>query len=64
MNKTEDDEFDAEPITQEEMDKISQRLSNKGFVQRAPKDIVQQEKTNYSNLKNDIKKISLTIESL
>ena len=49
---------------QEDMDKISQRLSNKGFVQRAPKDIVQQEKTNYSNLKNDIKKISLTIESL
>ena len=49
---------------QEEMDKISQRLSSKGFVQRAPKDIVQQEKTNYSNLKNDIKKISLTIESL
>ncbi len=49
---------------QEEMDKISKRLSNKGFVQRAPKDIVQQEKTNYSNLKNDIKKISLTIESL
>ena len=49
---------------QEEMDKISQRLNNKGFVQRAPKDIVQQEKTNYSNLKNDIKKISLTIESL
>ncbi len=49
---------------QEEMDKISQRLRNKGFVQRAPKDIVQQEKTNYSNLKNDIKKISLTIESL
>jgi len=49
---------------QEEMDKISQRLNNKAFVQRAPKDIVQQEKTNYSNLKNDIKKISLTIESL
>ena len=49
---------------QEEMYKISQRLSNKSFVKRAPKDIVQQEKTNYSNLKNDIKKISLTIESL
>ena len=48
----------------EEMDKIFQRLNNKGFAQRAPKDIVQQEKTNYSNLKNDIKKISLTIESL
>ena len=49
---------------QEEMDKISQRLSNKGFTNRAPKNIVEQEKTNYSNLKNDIKKISLTIESL
>jgi valyl-tRNA synthetase len=49
---------------QEEMNKISQRLNNKGFVQRAPKDIVQQEKTNYSNLKNDIKKISVTIQSL
>ncbi len=48
----------------EEIDKISQRLNNKVFVQRAPKDIVQQEKTNYSNLKNDIKKISITIESL
>ena len=49
---------------QEEMDKISQRLSNKGFTGRAPKNIVEQEKTNYSNLKDDIKKISLTIESL
>ena len=49
---------------QEEMDKVSQRLSNKGFTDRAPKNIVEQEKTNYSNLKNDIKKISLTIESL
>ena len=49
---------------QEEMDRISQRLSNKGFTDRAPKNIVEQEKTNYSNLKEDIKKISLTIESL
>ena len=50
---------------QDELDKISQRLSNKGFVDRAPKNIVEQEKTNYSNLEeNDIKKISLTIESL
>jgi len=46
------------------MDKISQRLNNKSFIQRAPKDIVQQEKNNYSNLKKDIEKISLTIESL
>ena len=48
----------------EEMNKISQRLSNKGFVDRAPKNIVDQEKTNYNNLKKDIEKISLTIESL
>ena len=49
---------------QEEMDKISQRLSNKGFIDRAPKNIVEQEKTNYINLKDDIKKISLTIKNL
>ena len=49
---------------QEELYRISQRLSNKGFIDRAPKNIVEQEKTNYSNLKNDVKKISLTIESL
>ena len=49
---------------QEDLNKISQRLSNKGFVERAPKNIVDQEKTNYSNLKNDIKKISLTIKHL
>jgi valyl-tRNA synthetase len=46
------------------MNKISQRLSNKGFVERAPKNIVDQEKTNYNNLKNDVEKITLTIESL
>ena len=49
---------------QEEMNKISQRLNNKEFVDRAPKDIVEQEKTNYNNLENDIKRISVTIESL
>ena len=48
----------------EELAKISQRLDNKGFIERAPKNIVDQEKTNYSNLKNDIQKITLTIESL
>jgi len=49
---------------QEDLNKISQRLSKKGFVERAPKYIVDQEKTNYSNLKNDINKISLTIKNL
>jgi valyl-tRNA synthetase len=48
----------------EEMNKISQILANKEFVDKAPKNIVEQEKNNYSNLKNDFEKISLTIESL
>ena len=39
-------------------------IANKNFVDRAPKNIVDQEKTNYSDLKNDIQKITLTIESL
>ena len=47
-----------------EMNKINTRLNNKNFVDRAPKFIVDQEKTNYNNLKKDIKKISLTIKSL
>ena len=37
---------------------------NKDFVKRAPKHIVEQEKTNYNNLQNDIKKISLTVKGL
>ena len=49
---------------QQEIDKISKRLANKGFVDRAPKEIVDQEKNNYNNLENDIKRISITIESL
>jgi valyl-tRNA synthetase len=47
-----------------EINKISQRLSNKDFVDRAPKNIVDQEKTDYNNLKKDVQKIALTIESL
>ena len=49
---------------QDEMNKISQRLENKSFVDRAPKEIVEQEKTNYNNLKNDIEKISVTIKGI
>ncbi len=48
----------------EEMNKILQRLENKSFVERAPKDIVVQEKNNYNNLKNDIEKISVTIKGI
>ena len=49
---------------EDEMDKINSRLKNKDFVNRAPKHIVDQEKTNYNNLKKDIKKISFTVKSL
>jgi len=49
---------------QEEMNKISQRLENKSFVDRAPKEIVEQEKNNYNNLKNDIDKILVTIKGI
>jgi valyl-tRNA synthetase len=46
------------------MNKISERLANKSFVDRAPKDIVDQEKTNYNNLKNDVERISITIKGI
>ena len=49
---------------EEELNKVSQRLTNKSFIDKAPKNIVDQEKTNYSDLKNDIQKITLTIKSL
>ena len=47
-----------------EMNNVNTRLKNKNFIERAPKHIVEQEKTNYNNLKKDISKISLTIENL
>ena len=49
---------------QDELDKISQRLSNKGFVDRAPKNIVDQEKNNYNELQKNIDKISITVKGL
>ena len=64
LNLIKDNLIKKQSKYQEDLNKISQRLSNKGFVERAPKNIVDQEKTNYSNLKNDIKKISLTIKNL
>ncbi|MBM3631198.1 MAG: valine--tRNA ligase [Alphaproteobacteria bacterium] len=56
--------LDRKKKYQNELDVISKRLSNKNFVDQAPKDIVDQEKTNYTNLNNDIKKLSITIENL
>ena len=46
------------------MEGINKRLQNKNFVDRAPKTVVEQEKNNYNNLKNDVKKISLMIQNL
>ena len=47
-----------------EMNKISHKLSNKDFVNKAPKNIVDQEKTNYNNLKKDVERIAITIKGL
>ena len=46
------------------MNKINIRLTNKSFTDKAPKDIVVQEKRNFDNLEKDAKKIELTLESL
>ena len=48
----------------EEMDKINSRLANKNFTDIAPKNIINQEKSNFDNLEKDAKKIELTLESL
>ena len=38
--------------------------SNKNFSDRAPKEIIEQEKTNFNNLEKDAKKLQLTLENL
>ena len=47
-----------------EIDKINQRLTNKNFVEKAPTELIDQEKTNFNNLEKDVKKIQLTLENL
>ena len=47
-----------------EIDKINQRLANKNFVEKAPAELIDQEKTNFNNLEKDVKKIQLTLENL
>tara|TARA_Y100000590_G_C15528024_1_gene942061 strand:- start:33 stop:1085 length:1053 start_codon:yes stop_codon:yes gene_type:complete len=47
-----------------EMDKINQRLANKNFVEKAPNELIDQAKTNFNNLKKDVRKIQLTLENL
>ncbi len=48
----------------EEMKKIDTRLSNKSFMDRAPQNIVDQEKSNFANLEKVVKKIELTLKGL
>ena len=48
----------------DEMKKISSRLSNKGFIDKAPANIIEQENSNYANLEKDVKKIQLTLKGL
>ena len=43
--------------------KLPSRHTSLG-ADRAPKDIVDQEKTNYNNLKNDVERISITIKGI
>ena len=47
-----------------DLENINKKLDNKSFVERAPKHIVEQEKSTYNELKSDIDKINLTIKSL
>ena len=55
---------EQKPFHKTEMDKITSRLSNSNFVDKAPKEIVDQEKTNFNNLEKDANKISFTLKSL
>ncbi len=49
---------------EKEMEKINTRLNNKSFIERAPNDIVEQEKSNFINLEKDVNKLNYTLESL
>ena len=48
----------------DEMKKINSRRLNKSFIDNAPQNIVDQEKTNFANLEKDVKKIELTLKGL
>ena len=49
---------------EKEMERINTRLNNKSFIERAPNDIVDQEKSNFINLEKDVNKLNYTLESL
>ena len=39
-------------------------IDTKSFIERAPNDIVEQEKSNFINLEKDVNKLNYTLESL
>ena len=49
---------------EKEMERINTRLNNKSFIERAPNDIVEQEKSNFINLEKDVNKLNYTLKSL
>ena len=49
---------------QQDLDVVNKKLNNSSFVKRAPKHIVEKEKNIYNDLKINIDKITLTINSL
>ena len=49
---------------QQDLDIVSKKLNNSSFTERAPKHIVEQEKNIYNDLKINIEKINLTLNSL
>ena len=49
---------------EKEMERINTKLNNKSFIERAPNDIVEQEKSNFINLEKDVNKLNYTLESL
>jgi len=64
LNKIKKNLLNRQSKIEVEMNKINTRLSNKNFTDKAPKNIVEHEKTNFANLEKDVKKIQLTLKSL
>ena len=64
LNRVKDNLQKKLDILNNEMDKINQRLHNNNFVEKAPSELIDKEKTNFNNLEKDVKKIQLTLENL
>ena len=64
LNRVKDNLQKKLDLLNKEMDKINQRLHNNNFVEKAPSELIDKEKTNFNNLEKDVKKIQLTLENL